>query len=100
SRTAAGRRRRRARSRRLVASRAEQLVGGGERRVETFGLLAAGLREVGPAPTAPADQRRELLDDVPGVVAPGEVLGDRRQQPGALAGRSAEHDHPRLDALA
>src|SRR5437899_3505998 len=52
-----------------AAPGAEQLVGGGERLVEPGGILPAGLREVGPPAAPAADQRRELLDDVAGVVA-------------------------------
>src|SRR6185369_12655510 len=45
-------------------------------RIELARVLAAGLREVGPPAPAAADDRRELLDDVAGVVAPDEVLRD------------------------
>src|SRR5438094_3302693 len=77
---------------------AEQVVGRGERLVEPGGVLAAGLREVGPPAPAAAHERCELLDDVAGVEAADEVVGDRGEQQRTLALRRAEHDDTRLDA--
>src|SRR5207247_466994 len=80
----------RARPRRSAAPGAEQLVGSGERLVEPGGILSAGLREVGPPAAPAAHQRRELLDDLAGVVAAGEVLRDPGHQERALLVGRAE----------
>src|SRR6266436_6163953 len=79
-------------AKRLAAPGAEQFVGGGERLVEPGGILPAGLREVGPPPAPAAHQRRELLDDVAGVVASREVLRHPGHQERALAIGRAEHE--------
>ena len=44
------------------------------------GSFAAGLCEVGAATTAPADHRGHLLDELAGLEALGEVLGDGRHE--------------------
>src|SRR5205085_2423299 len=70
---------------RQLLPRAQEGVGRGDGLVETARVLAAGLREVGTAAAAAADERRELLDDVPGVVAADEVLRHRGEEQRALA---------------
>src|SRR5438552_10141433 len=83
-----------------AAPGAEQLVGGGERLVEPGGILPAGLREVGPPAAPAAHQRRELLDDVAGVVASREVPRHPGPQARELADGRAQHDYARHDSIA
>ena len=51
-----------------------------QRRVDFRRLLAAGLGEIRPAATAPADHAGKLFNDVTGVILLGEFLADRGDQ--------------------
>src|SRR5213593_1139750 len=53
---------------------------GGERLVELRGILAPGLREIGPAAAATAHERGHFLDELARGEALGQVLGDRGDQ--------------------
>jgi len=59
---------------------ADEVVDERERRVEISGIGAAALREVGAAAALAADGPGDLLDELAGLHAPGQVLRDRGDQ--------------------
>src|SRR5262245_53276962 len=83
----------------LLSCRTEEIVRRDERRVEPARVLAPCLGEVRAAAPAAAHHRGELLDDVAGVEAAGEILGDRGEQQHPIVADGPEDHHARADAL-
>src|SRR5262245_16785553 len=60
--------------------------------VEARHVAATGLREVGPAAAAPADDLGHLVDELPGLETIGDRLGDHHRDLCFVAGDSAEQN--------
>src|SRR5262249_19683543 len=64
------------------------------------GVFSAGLREVGSAAAASVDQPRDLLHQLAGLEALGQLLRDRGDQIDLAVDGRAEADHTGRNALA
>src|SRR5437867_1445710 len=73
---------------------------GGEGFVELGGVLAAGLSEVGAAAAAASDELRHFLDELAGLEALGQVLGDGGDEVDLAVHDGAEADHARAEPVA
>ena len=62
--------------------------------VELVGQRTAGLREVGPTATVTAHALGNGLDELAGVVAARQVLGDTGHETDLVGLDAAEHDDP------
>ena len=71
-----------------------------EQLVDLRRVLAAGLGEVRPAAAAAADDRRQLLHELAGLHAIGQVFRDRHQQVHLAVLFGRQHDDAALDAIA
>src|SRR3989339_263476 len=70
-----------------------------QRLLQKFRVGAARLRHVGAAAPFASDNGGDLSDDLSGMVALGEVLGDEAKQHGLVFNPAAEEDYARTEAL-